>query len=56
MNSVSTNFTNDSQLGSISNSEIREVSPRYLKRFRSITGNNKRDSSLEMQADTSKSK
>lgn len=39
MNSMSTNFTDDSKLGSISNSKVREVSQRYLKMFRTITGN-----------------
>lgn len=31
MNSVSTNFVGDRKLGSISKSEIREVSQRYQK-------------------------
>ena len=39
MNNMSTKFTYDSKLGSISNSKIREVLPRYLKRFGNITGN-----------------
>lgn len=39
MNNMSTKFTYDSKLGSISSSKIREVLPRYLKRFGNITGN-----------------
>lgn len=40
-NNMPTSFIGDSKLGSISNSEIREVPQRCLKRFESITGNSK---------------
>lgn len=55
MKSMSTKFTYDSKLGSISNSEIIEVAPRYLKRFGNITGNSEIQPK-KMQASTSKSR
>lgn len=55
MNSMSTNFTDDSKLGSISNSKVREVSQKYLKRFRTITGNSEIQPK-KMQANACKSK
>lgn len=55
MNNTSTKFMYDSKLGSISSSKIREVLPRYLKRFGNITGNSEIQPK-KMQANTSKSR
>ena len=55
MNNMSIKFTYDSKLGSISNSEIIGVAPRYLKRFGNITGNSEIQPK-KMQASTSKSR
>lgn len=55
MNNMSTKFMYDSKLGSISSSKIREVLPRYLKRFGNITGNSEIQPK-KMQANTSKSR
>lgn len=56
MNSVSASFPGDSKLGSISNSEIREASPRYLKGFEVSQGILSEIQPKKMQANTSTSK